>query len=398
MCKKDIVIEARPYLLANKIQHYAWGAKDEDAFIPRFLGIEAEPDIPYAELWMGTHPNAPSDVIIDENTAIPLGELIDQAPQGILGKSLCKKFSGKLPFLFKILSIADALSIQVHPNKEQAELLHVKDPEHYPDDNHKPEIAIALESLTALVGFKSFPEMLQTLEEYPEIADFIGTNARDSVKSIYSIMVEKSTEYQDMLIQCIDRLAKRLSSSTNNLNEPEKLFLDLREKYTGADIGLFSIFLFNLVYLKKGQGVFLPARIPHAYLKGNIIECMANSDNVVRVGLTPKFKDAETLVNVLNYEPKPISIMEGMNESGEVEYQPPVSEFQIRWWKLDADEERNKANANKLEILLVTEGEISIGWGNEESVFRKGQSILIPSILRDYTIKGTAELFLVDVP
>jgi len=239
--KSKILMEGiipRPYLLENKIQHYLWGTRGEDAFIPHLLGIGAEPGCPYAELWMGTHDNAPSGVII-ENSVILLSQLIFQYPLEIPGKAIHEKFSGKLPFLFKVLSIAEALSIQVHPDKEQAEYLHAKDPEHYPDSNHKPELAIALDSLTALVGFKSFPEILDVLEKYPEITGFIGQEVCGKLKDpqsyssseqsellrlIYSTMVKRSKTHEAELTEAINKLYKRLSKYTNDLREEERIF------------------------------------------------------------------------------------------------------------------------------------------------------------------------------
>ena len=147
--------------MKNKIQHYALGGKGESAYIPRLIGIIPERDKPYAELWMGVHPNAPSYVEID-HSFILLDQLIRENPEEMLGKSVSNTYSNSLPFLLKVLSAEEALSIQVHPTKEQAKILHQKDSKFYPDDNHKPEIAIALDSHLAIVGFKPYPELVDT--------------------------------------------------------------------------------------------------------------------------------------------------------------------------------------------------------------------------------------------
>ena len=208
-------LDPRPYLLINQIQSYAWGARGEDAFIPRLLGIEPEPDTPYAELWMGAHPNAPSQVVVD-GSQVSLRQLIAQYPREILGQAIAERFSGQLPFLFKVLSTAESLSIQAHPTKEQARLLHARDPEHYPDDNHKPELAVALDSLTALMGIKPFSGILETLERYPELADFVGREIASRVKSaaradpqhqkarlqeLYAKLVKRSVAHKEELVQ-----------------------------------------------------------------------------------------------------------------------------------------------------------------------------------------------------
>ena len=175
------MIKPQPYLLKNTIQHYEWGTKGKNAFIPKLLNIKSEKDKPYAELWMGAHPKSPSKIVIDGNE-FSLNEVIHQYPGEMLGSKTAKKFSNTLPFLFKVLSANEALSIQVHPDKKQAISLHKKDPINYPDSNQKIEIAIALDSLTALVGFKTFKEILKVLKDYPEIGEFIGNKFVVSLK------------------------------------------------------------------------------------------------------------------------------------------------------------------------------------------------------------------------
>jgi mannose-6-phosphate isomerase len=141
--------------MQNPIQNYDWGTRNKEAYIPQLLGIDAKPDTPYGELWLGAHPKAPSMVWVDGELT-PLDQWISAHPIEVLGKAVARKFNGQLPFLLKVLSAGEALSIQAHPNKAQAKILHATDPLHYPDDNHKPEIAIALDSLTALVGIKPY--------------------------------------------------------------------------------------------------------------------------------------------------------------------------------------------------------------------------------------------------
>ncbi len=146
--KQTTTLEPRPYLMANKVQPYAWGGRGKDAFIPRLMGIEPLIGPASAELWMGVHPKAPSDVVMAGGSLVSLDQLIARHPVEILGQEVCDRFSGTLPFLFKVLSAAQPLSIQVHPNAEQAQTLHAQRPEHYPDATHKPEIAIARDPLT----------------------------------------------------------------------------------------------------------------------------------------------------------------------------------------------------------------------------------------------------------
>ncbi|MBN1887575.1 MAG: mannose-6-phosphate isomerase, class I [Thermoflexales bacterium] len=408
---RTAIVEPRPYLLVNKIQPYAWGTRGKDAFIPRLLGMQAEDDCPYAELWMGTHPNAPSAVILAGGQLVSLCQLIEQAPAQVLGQAVAERFGGALPFLFKVLSAAEALSIQVHPNQEQARVLHARDPLHYPDDNHKPEVAVALDALTALVGFKPLTGIAQTLATYPELATFIGEaatrqvmNAGSShasegaelVRLAYATLLERSVSHEGALLKAIAQLRQRLGAQPG-LSQVEQLFLDLCARY--ADAGLFSIFFLNLVHLEKGQGVYLKAGVPHAYLRGNIVECMANSDNVVRVGLTPKFKDAAALIDILDYEPGVLPILEGAPDAEEIVYRAPVSEFQLSRWRLGPGCQRHETTGGGVHVLLVTEGELIIGWGAGSQTVRRGQSILIPVCLGQFTLQASipAEVFAVSV-
>jgi mannose-6-phosphate isomerase len=406
-------LEPRPYLLVNQIQPYAWGTRGADAFIPRLLGIKPEPGTPYAELWVGAHPNAPSQVVVGD-AQVSLRQLIAQHPREILGQAIAERFSGRLPFLFKVLSTAESLSIQAHPTKEQARLLHTRDPEHYPDDSHKPELAVTLDSLTALMGFKPFSGILETLERYPELADFVGREIVARAKSaeratpqqqkallreLYATLVKQSVAYEEELVQATGRLAERLEASVDSLREEERLFLGLK-KYSGADVGLFTIFLLNLVHLEEGQGIFIDAGIPHAYLKGNIVECMANSDNVVRAGLTPKFKDVETLVDILTYEMGPPSIIEGDVDAAEVAYQTPSPEFRVSRLRMQPGQERAESTGGGPAVLLVTQGDVLIRWEGGEATFQRGQSMLIPALLEAFSLlaKTPVELFKVMVP
>jgi len=408
----------RPYLLANKIKHYAWGARGEGAFIPHLLGIEAEPDCPYAELWIGAHTRAPSAAILD-GSAVPLPQLLAQYPLEILGEAVATEFSGSWPFLFKVLSAAEALSIQVHPSKEQARALHARDPEHYPDSNHKPELVVALDSLTALVGFKSLAAIRHTLEDYPELAGFIRESVcpelassqeltpveqGEHLRRMCSKLMRRSISHQEEMVRTVTRLSERVRATTDALSEEEQLFLNLEKKYTAADVGLLFIFLLNLVHLEEGEGLFIESGLPHAYLKGNAVECMANSDNVVRVGLTPKFKDAETLLQVLDYEPHPVSILKGAPGAERVIYRTPASEFQLSWWRLQSGLERQEAAGDRPGVFLMTKGEVLLTWDagaqSGEQVLGPGQSVLIPAFLQEFKIRAshTAELFEVKVP
>ncbi|MCB0752455.1 MAG: mannose-6-phosphate isomerase, class I, partial [Ignavibacteriae bacterium] len=271
------MIKPQPYKILPKIQHYEWGTKNRKALIPRFLGIKPESNLPYAELWFGTHPKSPSDILI-ENETYSLSEIIKKYPNEILGEKVSKKFSSTLPFLLKILSIEKALSIQTHPNKNVAKDLHKNDPKNYPDSNHKPEIAIAIDKLNAIVGLQSLENIKNSFIKYPQLnlllnkeveEKLFSANARlnqDFVKEVYSEIMNAS----DRKIKiCVNSLLE-LISQKNKKTQIEKQFLVEFKNY-GFDVGLISLLLFNFIQLKKDEAIFTKAGIPHAYLGGNIV-------------------------------------------------------------------------------------------------------------------------------
>jgi len=398
-------LEEKPYLLKNEIQHYAWGNRGKNALIPQLLGVEPEKDKPYAELWIGAHPKSPSQIKIN-SAQYPLDKAIQEQPETILGSEIAKKFEGRLPFLLKVLSAGEALSIQTHPNKKTAQKLHKKDPEHYPDANHKPEIAIAIDSLKALVGFRPVREIKTMLDNYPEITNFIGDSVcqkfqessqtdRQQLRNLFAKMMARADNspqyFQKVCHQLKSKIEKRSSISERN-----HLFLELYEKY-GDDIGLLVIYFLNLVELQKGQAVFLDAGVPHAYLKGNIIECMANSDNVVRAGLTPKFIDIPTLVEITDYVAGKPEIQKSC--SNITKYNVPTEEFDIHKYTMKKKHQAGIETGGSLEILFLLSGQIQIITHGDDLEVSKGQSVLIPASLNKYRLESLtdAEIFRVTI-
>jgi len=412
-------LTARPYRLHNQIQNYAWGTKDDDAFIPDLLRFDPVPGVPYAELWIGTHPKAPSQIELQDGSMMLLANLIARDPSAALGQTVNARFGG-LPFLLKVLSAAQSLSIQAHPTKEQAETLHEQDPAHYPDDNHKPEIAIALDHLTALVGFKPFDQLAGTLSRYPEIAGFIGHGIVDRIaatsapsesirtaltRELFAQLIQHATEDPAALAAAVDALAQRLTGGCEHPTEAGTLFLELRERYGSRDVGLFALFLFNMVHLKAGEGVFTGAGIPHAYLQGNIVECMASSDNVVRVGLTPKYRDAVTLLKIVDTAPGLPEILDGNPAtlpSGVTAANYPASarEFEMARLELPAGADIEVTKGDRPAVILVIRGSIDLLWDGQQDTYAQGASAFLPACLDSYRVHATedAEVMVANVP
>ena len=391
---------SRPYILTNKIQPYEWGERGGSAYIARLLGLQnVETDRSFAELWMGTHPLGSSVVDDGAGGQLALSELVERYPQQVLGVRVAAAFANRLPFLLKVLSANAPLSIQLHPSKTQAVGLHAKDPAHYPDDNHKPEIAIALDKLYALAGLEESRVIASRLNSSPGLRDFVQfetfaerpqeTHARLAFLALLRNAVEKPAE----LANVIERLAAKLSRNSRP-HYKDRLFLEMNSQYPG-DVGLLAIFFLKQQILKKGQAMFIPAGVPHAYLKGNIVECMASSDNVIRAGLTPKFKDIPALLEVASdgrpeiYSP----------ETPDFLYSPPVSEFRVARRELRAGQSLTDRN-DGVRILLMLQGRLQLAWPGGRLDVARGQSILLPGSLGEAGLQclEAAELYIADVP
>jgi mannose-6-phosphate isomerase len=397
----------RPFLLENSIQHYPWGTRGKNAYIPRLLGLDVESDTtPFAELWIGTHPSAPSKVILDSDKDMLLSELISKYPTEILGASVRDAFNGQLPFLLKVLSAREILSIQMHPNKKQALELHKQDPKNYPDTNHKPEIAIVLDSLMALVGLIDDRELRSVIKRYPELRTVLSYdhNPGQTVEMAFKNLLQWAEQDPSSISDAIDKIRNRLLRKQKFfLLRKEKIFLEYSTEYPG-DVGLLTIFLLNLYTFSKNQAMFTPPDIPHAYVRGNIVECMASSDNVVRVGLTNKYKDVKSLLKILDPRQSPKIFHSGPKFFKKQTYSVPTPEYRVtRQLLLPSQEVVDRGNGS-LRIFLVIKGALQLEWQtkNETARFelRKGQSALVPAILDELVIHSSevTECFRVDVP
>lgn len=398
--KKLTSVNKHPYLLLNKIQNYAWGSKNENAFIPRLLNFEPEHDKPYAELWIGTHPKACSEIFFEGNNT-PLLDVLKTRGEEILGKKCVSKYGNQFPYLLKVLSASEALSIQAHPNKEFAKILHANDPVNYPDDNHKPEIAIALDKLTALAGFKDAADLSIILDDNPEIINFLQIDkdkefaciehSKDKIlKTLFEKLLNNSLN-SNSLRNTIQALYNRIIKKNGCLTETESLFVELCKKNEADDIGLLVVFFLEVINLTKGEAFFTGAGIPHAYIKGNIVECMANSDNVVRAGLTNKFKDIAALGKIAGYNTEPIEVLKNETENNILHYKSPAEEFKISKIELNRDDEIFFDTKKSFEVLLITEGAVNISFLDDEDEsfkFASGSSILIPAAATEYIIKA----------
>lgn len=326
----------QPIVLAPGFQNYAWG---DPAFIPRLFGLQATGQ-PFAEAWFGAHPALPSLADVD-GRRLPLDRLLAEAPATILGPEVAGRFAG-LPFLFKVLAAAYPLSIQVHPSlvqavsgfrRENAAGLALQDPNrNYRDPNAKPELFVALTQFQALCGFREVDEIAAGMDGVPELSALLPGWRRTSnpLRSLLSAYFDLSDE---KVCPALARWVRRLAESRPLPDSVEAWIVEADRIFAvdgQPDRGLFFFLLLNLVTLEPGQGMFLSAGTPHAYLRGAGIEVMANSDNVLRAGLTTKHLDARELMSNLRFESlRPQVLGASIREGADATYATPADSFEL---------------------------------------------------------------------
>lgn len=356
-----------PYKLTGKIQHYAWGGYD---FIPRLLHRHNPGHEPFAEYWLGAHDKAPSTLSYDGGKEAALNDLIRQKPEQFLGKITQARF-GRLPFLFKVLDVRDMLSIQVHPTKEEAEKGFARenaagiplDAPHrnYKDDNHKPEMMVALSEFYLLHGFRERNSLLDILNNVPEFSSLYTYFNRKGYEALYThVMNMPRFRVNEILRPLLNRLLPLYKKGRLSKTHPD--FWAARAADTGLsplenpDKGIFSVYFFNLAKLLPGQGIFQAAGVPHAYLEGQNVELMANSDNVLRGGLTPKHVDTEELLKHIRFEGISPRILPGdALRENEWSYPCRVSDFTLNKISLNKGEKIDN-HSGTIEILLLISG------------------------------------------
>ncbi|EAZ08978.1 hypothetical protein OsI_31243 [Oryza sativa Indica Group] len=386
-----------PQRLRCAVQHYEWGRRGAASIVAR-LADQQDPDLarPYAELWMGTHPSGPSTLLDGDGDLMLLRDWLARTPDA-LGPAVAARWGGDLPFLFKVLSVAKALSIQAHPDKKRAEALHALRPSVYKDDNHKPEMAIAITEFRALYGFAAIQELKDVLRTVPEVEGLIGHehaaklmsfkeyDAGNQVKStLQSAFANLMLASKDMVSEALSKLISRLNieSKIRTLTDKEELVLSLERQYQ-EDVGVLAALFFNYVKLSPGEALHIGANEPHAYLSGECIECMATSDNVVRAGLTPKYKDIQTLCSMLTYKQAFPEILQGVPVQPHVRrYSPPFDEFEVDWCLVPADEVVTISSVPGPSVFLVItgEGELhaeSLSGGKKEA--KEGDVFFVPA-------------------
>ncbi|MDP6395211.1 MAG: mannose-6-phosphate isomerase, class I [Desulfobacterales bacterium] len=394
-------------LLKNTVQEYEWGSHTA---IPELLGQPASGK-PQAELWMGTHPCAPS-MVRHQGGWIPLSRLIEKYPQEMLGQSVKKKYQNKLPYLFKVLAAVKPLSLQAHPSIKQAKEGFEKENRlgtpigapnrNYKDNNHKPECICALTPFWALNGFRKIHDIIYLLtkicpkglkEELRELKKY--TDPFGLKYFFNALMTMNKKKKNRMIVEALGN-AKAFSKK----NHIFKWIIKLHSEYP-YDMGILSPALLNLIRLKPGQAMFLSEGVLHAHLEGVGIELMANSDNVLRGGLTPKHIDVQELLNVLHFEEIEVTILKPKKINNcERVFLAPAEEFLLSIIEIKKGINFSSPENRSIEIIFCTAGSATIYDvdGDKEVDLFKGTSVVIPSVINKYMINGNATLFKAAVP
>lgn len=358
------------FKLLGKVQHYAWGG---NSFLSDLLHVDNEEKKPFAEYWLGAHENASSEIITGDDQRIKLKDYIASDPKTTLGDSVNARFK-RLPYLLKILDVKEMLSIQVHPSKEIAEaeffkenrkLIPLNAPHrNYKDDNHKPELMFALGDFWLLHGFKPKQQLIGILEQVDELNFLLPVFKKGNYYELYKTVMELD---QDIVNEVLQPLLARIVPKYlgGELEKHDEHFWAARAALTydqpgKIDRGIFSIYLFNLVNVHPGMAVFQGAGLPHAYLEGQNVEIMANSDNVLRGGLTSKHVDVDELLRHVKFEETIPHIIHGKEIKDHLHaFFTPAEDFELAEIKLSPGAVFVHT-ALSVEIFLVLSGRITL--------------------------------------
>ncbi len=369
------------YRLKGTVKHYDWGGF---SFIPSLLQTDNKEVRPFAEYWLGVHEQDNCVIELPGPHRVLLKEFM-QENRNALGNEVLRSF-GRLPYLLKILDVHKMLSIQVHPSKAGAEKEFARENaegialdslhRNYKDDNHKPELLVALGDFWLLHGFKSTSALRIILETVPELTSLLTHFETGGYEGLYKwVMTMPQEEVNHLLQPLLNRVGPLYQE--NKLDRSQEDFWAARAAlnfphHGKSDRGIFSIYFFNLLHLNKGEGIFQDAGLPHAYLEGQNVEIMANSDNVLRGGLTNKHIDVKELLKHVKCEPAHVEVLRGtLSEDGEKTYKAPAPDFQLSVFELKAGRAVSFSPVTA-EILLLTNGMAELDNGTAKLKLQPG--------------------------
>lgn len=374
--------------LDNTIRPYAWGSTTA---IAELLGVEPTGE-PQAEMWLGAHPGAPS-----RTGRGTLAEVIDTDPERELGAASVAKFGPRLPFLLKLLAAGAPLSLQVHPDLDQAKAGYADEERrgvpvtaphrNYKDANHKPELVCALTDFDGLCGFRDprhAAELLDALgvDSLKPYVDLL--RARPEDEALREVLTAILTADRDEMARTVTEAA----AACERLGGDHAPYAEIAHHYPG-DPGVIAAMLLNHVRLQPGEALYLGAGVPHAYLNGLGVEIMANSDNVLRCGLTPKHVDVPELLRIVRFEPRDPGVLRPeAAPDGEELYETPTDEFRLSRYVLPAGGTTHDLTLATPQILLCAAGSVRAG----EHELSPGTSVFVPAGEKA-EVSGTGILF-----
>ncbi|QBJ95336.1 mannose-6-phosphate isomerase, class I [Rhodococcus sp. ABRD24] len=399
--------------LEGALRSYAWGSRTA---LAELCGRPSPSAHPEAELWLGAHPGDPARVI-EDNEPRSLWDVVAEAPRRELGERSIAAFGERLPFLLKVLAAEEPLSLQAHPSAEQAREGFEREERsgvpadspmrNYRDGSHKPELVVALTRFEALAGFRDPHRTVRLLGalDVPELENYVallaGQPDPDGLRALFTTWITLPPHALAALLPrvldgCVGYLSSRTDPADTEFVPEVRTALELSEGYPG-DAGVLASLLLNRVTLEPGQGLFLDAGNLHAYLHGTAVEIMANSDNVLRGGLTPKHVDVPELLRVLDFESVDVPVLtaEGTERAGEFVYRTPAPEFMLSRIDLDASGASavavGEVDSDGPQILLCTSGAAKLSSGSQSMMLERGAAAWISAADNEVQIQASAE-------
>ncbi|EHB58585.1 mannose-6-phosphate isomerase, class I [Mycolicibacterium rhodesiae JS60] len=379
-------------LLRGATRTYAWGSRTA---IAEFTGGPSPTAHPEAELWFGAHPGDPAWLETPDGEKSLL-DAVQADPDGQLGPAARGRFGDVLPFLVKVLAAEEPLSLQAHPSAVQAVEGYAREDRagvplnspirNYRDRNHKPELLVALSEFHALGGFRPAARSVELMRALavsdldPFIALLSGQPDADGLRALFTTWITAPQPDLDVLIPAVlDGAVAYVRSGETEFAAEARTLLELGERYPG-DAGVLAAMLLNRIALAPGEALFMPAGNLHSYIHGMGMEVMANSDNVLRGGLTPKHVDVPELLRVLDFTPADeATLRTPTHRDGiEVVYDTPAEEFATCVLSLDGDNLGHEIDAPSRhdgpQILVCTEGSVVVRAKSDVVVLDRGSA------------------------
>ncbi len=401
-------------LLRNAVRPYAWGSRTT---IPELLGRPVPAPHPEAELWMGAHPGDPSRVVSEDGTERSLLELVESDPVGQLGEECAGRWGGRLPFLLKILAVEEPLSMQAHPSAEQAAEGWAREEaagiprdapnRNYPDPTAKPELVCALTEFHALAGFRDPRRTVRLLRaiDTPGLTRYTELLAAQpdpaGLRALFTTLITMPQPTLDQLLPEVLDACVRHVKDHGEFDTECRTVLELGEAHP-HDAGVLAALLLNRLTLHAGEALYLPAGNLHLYLHGTAVEILANSDNILRGGLTPKHVDVPELLRVVDFACGDMPVLcgeRGVLDERVAVYRTDAPEFELsrlEWASGDNGEVR--LGGSGPQILLCTQGELLLCSEDGTKVeLRRGESVWLPACDPEVrvrpTLSGPARVF-----